>query len=129
MWVDITDLINEVGVGEYVKITLLPSITDTGDYGIVDDGNSKVIDNIFCTMVENVDDVVDSQSGSYISRVTYDCYLPCDISLNNELEGATIETSDKRKFIITHKIINRRYVSHCVVSATEDKLTYSGGGI
>lgn len=128
MWVDVGSLIRDSGVGQYVDISLLPENTDTGDFGVVDDSNIQIFKDVYCTMVENVTDVVDSQSGSYISRVTYDFYIPCKYSLGYELEGATITTKDNRKFTITHRPINRKYVSHCVVTATEDKLVYDGGG-
>ncbi|MGL5716964.1 MAG: hypothetical protein ACRCX2_28370 [Paraclostridium sp.] len=127
MWVDISSIIKDIGVGQYIDITLLPTNTNTGDFGVLDDSNATVLDDVFCTMVENVDDVVDSQSGSYISRVTYDFYIPYRFSLGYQLEGATITTKDNRKFTITHRPINRKYVSHCVVTATEDKLDYIGG--
>lgn len=127
MWVDITSLIKDAGVGQYVTMKLLPSKTDTGDYGIPSDDDAQIFENVYCTMVENVDDVVDSQSGSYISRVTYDFYIPYKFSVGYVLEGATVTTKDGRKFTVTHRPINRNYVSHCVITATEDKLIYGGG--
>lgn len=126
MWVDISDLISDIGVGQNVTITLLPESTDTGDFGVLDDDDVEVLEDVYCTMVENVHDAVDSQSGSYISRITYDFYIPYQFSLGKKLEGATISTLDGRKFTITHRPINRRYVSHCVVTATEDRLDYGG---
>ena len=126
MWVDITSLIKDAGVGQLITIELLPKTTDTGDFGIVNDDDIEMLRDVFCTMVENVDDVVDSQSGTYISRVTYDFYIPYKFSIGYELEGSTIKTTDGRKFTVTHRPINRNYVSHCVVTATEDKLKYGG---
>jgi hypothetical protein len=72
MWVDISELINDVGVGQYIDIQMLQDNADTGDFGVVEEStDSKLsLKNIYCTMVENVDDVVSSQDGSYISRVT-----------------------------------------------------------
>jgi hypothetical protein len=128
MWVDISELINDVGVGQYIDIQMLQDNADTGDFGVVEEStDSKLsLKNIYCTMVENVDDVVSSQDGSYISRVTYDFYIPAKFSLGYDLEGSTIRTKDGRKFTVTHRPINQAYVSHCVLTATEDKLNYGG---
>lgn len=131
MWVDITSLIKDTGVGEYIDITLLPKVTDTGDYGVIDysddenDENVEKIEEVFCTMVEVMDNVVDTYQGSYVPRVTYDFYVPAAICLENDLTGAKITTSDGRKFMIGQKPLVHRYVSHCVVTATEDRLTYN----
>lgn len=131
MWVDITELINETGVGIYVDIYLLSDGSGMNDYGVIIENESTNgeadIKDIYCTMVENVDDVVDFTKGSYVSRVTYDFYIPANICLNNMLEGATIKTRDNREFIVVREPIKRDYVSHCVVTATENNLRYEGG--
>lgn len=125
MWVDVSSLIKDTGVGQYITIALLPAVTDTGDFGIPNDDDVEILEEVYCTMVENVENVVDSHSGSYVQRITYDFYIPAKFSLGYELKGATIKTGDDRKFTITQRPINQRYVSHCVVTATEDKLTYN----
>ncbi|MGL5962051.1 MAG: hypothetical protein ACRCZ0_08870 [Cetobacterium sp.] len=121
MFVDITELVRDSGVGEYVTITLLADPSNTGDFGVPDNSKAEVIEDVFVTMVEDIDDVVDSQSGSYISRVAYRFYIPASICLEYDLCGATISTSGERNFTVTNNIIRRKYVSHCVVNATEDK--------
>lgn len=128
MWVDITSLIKETGVGQFIDIQLLPSTTNTGDYGVADDDDGELLEKVFCAMVENVDRVVDSQSGSYISRVTYDFYIPYQYSIGRDLEGAKIKDSYGKNYTVTHRPINQKYVSHCVITATEDKLTHDYGG-
>lgn len=131
MWVDITDLINDAGVGMNVDIFLLSDSSEMNDYGVILENESydrePDIKDVFCTMVENVDDVVDFNKGSYVSRVNYDFYIPAYICLNNILEGATIRTKDNREFIVVREPIKRQYVSHCVVNATENNLRYEGG--
>lgn len=129
MWVDVTSLIKDAGVGQYIDIELLPDETNTGEYGVAYDDTGEKLNGVFCTMVENVDRVVDSQSGSYISRVTYDFYVPYQYSVGRNLEGAKITDSENRVFTVTHRPVTQKYVSHCVVTATEDKLTYSYGGV
>ena len=129
MWVDVTSLIKDAGVGQYIDIELLPDETNTGEYGVADDDTGEKLIGVFCTMVENVDRVVDSQSGSYTSRVTYDFYVPYQYSVGRNLEGAKITDSEDRVFTVTHRPVTQKYVSHCVVTATEDKLTYSYGGV
>ena len=130
MWVDITEMINEAGVGAYVDIYLLNDSSDMNDYGIIIENESTDrepdIKDVYCTMVENVDDVVDFNRGSYMSRVTYDFYIPAKICLENVLEGATIKTKDNREFVVVRELIKRGYVSHCVVTATENNLRYEG---
>lgn len=128
MWVDVTSLIKDTGVGQTIKMTLLPTAAQTDEFGTISDDDAEVIEGIYCTMVEQIDKVVDSNKGSYSSRVTYDFYIPAQYSVGKDLMGATIETEDGRKFTVLGRPINQKYVSHCVVNAKEDKLTYEYGG-
>ena len=131
MFVDVGSLIRETGVGLYIDVYMIADKTPMDDYGVVMSNTTLVgrepdIRDIYCTMVEDVDNIVAVNNGSYGSRITYDFYIPAEIALKNTWSGATLVTKDGRRFVVTREPIRQRYVSHCVINATENSLD-SGG--
>lgn len=132
MYVDIYSLVMDTGVPVKISIFLMGDKSGDSEYGFVEEDVNKTKadeENVFCAMVENVDDVADYMNGSYISRVSYDFYIPSEICYKYELSGATIKTEDGREFTVTREPLKRKYVSHCVVNATENNMRYDGGGM
>lgn len=121
MFVDVSDLINEVGVREFVSIYPVSTGYTTDEYGDMIPVSPKIISNVYSTVVENEEYGLESNSGSYVTRVVYDVYIPNKISLENDLIGATIVAKNNRKFIANRVLLSREYASHAILRCTEVK--------
>lgn len=117
MYVDISELAYDDSVTESISILPLGKST-SDDYGAQSPSTEKPIE-IKCVVVEKTTNVLDVKTGSYLPRMMYRFYIPTSIVYKNELKGAEITREDKSKLIVVSKPIVRKYVSHCVVEATE----------
>lgn len=126
MFVDITDLVHDTGVPTTIDFIPKNTVIDTGDYGVVisPTDDSKKIKNVQCIMVSQQTKGISPQDGSYLSRTTYDFYLPATIFKDIELEGCKI-ISGRESYVITEVQINTSYVSHIVVNATKEVMDYA----
>lgn len=119
MYVDITDLVNDGLVAE--KIILKP-LGDAGsdEFGMQDPSTYPEI-TVTGIVTEKIARVMDTATGSYMERLVYHFYIPTHIVYNNELTGATLVRETGEEYIVTSKPLVRKYVSHCIVEATNKK--------
>ncbi|MEG0151558.1 MAG: hypothetical protein RR744_00065 [Cellulosilyticaceae bacterium] len=120
MFVDISELANDLDVIE--KITILPlGSTTSNDYGEQSESSEKKI-YVSCIVTEKQANVLDVKTGSYLPKVTYQFYIPTQTVYANKLKGATITRENGMELIVSSNPLVRKYVSHCVVEATEKRV-------
>lgn len=121
MFVDVSSLLNNVNVVEFVDIYCYDKNNEPDEFGIVSPISHTKIENVACGIIENLDNEFDTNSGSYVSRVVYDFYIPYSVYSSNNLSGAIFQTSDKRKFMGSKILLSKRYASHAIIRCTEVK--------
>lgn len=121
MLVDVSDLINEVGVKEFVSIYPISEGYTTDKYGDMIPVEPKIINDVSSAIVENEEYGLEGKSGSYVTRVVYDIYIPNAIAVCDDLIGATVVAKNNRKFIANRVLLSRGYASHAVLRCTEVK--------
>ncbi len=73
-----------------------------------------------CIVSEEMINVMDAKSGSYLRKVVYELYIPSNIKKN--LIGATVTRNNGQELVITNRTIDRPYSTHTVYEATERRV-------
>lgn len=120
MYVDITDLVNDGLVAEKIILKPLGAVS-SDEFGIQEPSTELEI-VVTGIVTEKMARVMDGVTGSYMERLVYHFYIPTHVVYNNELTGATLIRETGEEYIVTSKPIVRKYVSHCVVEATNKKV-------
>lgn len=120
MFVDISELAGDLGVAEKISVTTLKGAT-ADEAGIQVNPEEEVFETV-ALLIEKSVNVLDVGTGSYLPKITYDFYMPREILVGKKLKGSTIKRENGTEYIVTSDVIIRKYVSHCVVGATEKRV-------
>lgn len=119
-YVDVGDLLNDVGVRMTLTCLLRPNELDTDEYGNPLETGETI--NVDCNVVEAQENVFDVRTNSYLVNTVYEIYLSYKDYHLIDFEGAEF---DYKGIIIQVSGIplKQSYASHFVLKAVQKKVT------
>jgi len=115
MYVDMSDLFNDISVTEKVKF-----IKDIGidDYGNQVQEPQKNL-SCFCIIGDGADNMFYTSKDSYIQDVKYNLYVPTEFMKANDItSGVIVERANGKRYNIVSTPLIKNYASHtiCIIA-------------
>ena len=119
MMIDLRNLLNSTQVEEEIEI-LFNNECRVDKYGVPIEDNTKS-QKIKCVITEKTNNSFNVNTGSYLRKNVYKLYIDKLRYGNIDYKGCVIKARNKILYVGSIDI-DRRYVSHIVITATEDKV-------